>query len=63
LNKKRAVEEGFVGSAGAAGAVGDGKVVGENVRTIQEAVEEVQLRPEDYEDVTDWTTVGFRYRY
>ncbi|KAG9252962.1 major facilitator superfamily domain-containing protein [Emericellopsis atlantica] len=63
LNKKRAAVEGFVGSAGAAGAVGDGKVIGEDVRNVQQVVEEVQLRPEDYEDVTDWKTVGFRYRY
>lgn len=62
LNKKRAAEEGFVGSAGASGAVADGKVAGMEGRTVQEAVAEVQLRPEDYEDVTDWKTVGFRYR-
>ena len=28
----------------------------------QVLAEEVQLRPEDYDDVTDWKTVGFRYR-
>ncbi|KAI0018921.1 major facilitator superfamily domain-containing protein [Xylariomycetidae sp. FL0641] len=62
-NKRRQREEGVEGSSGAAGAVGGGKVVNvENGRRIAEAVREVQLRPEDYEDVTDLKTFGFRYR-
>ncbi|KAJ4416565.1 hypothetical protein N0V82_006687 [Gnomoniopsis sp. IMI 355080] len=61
MNKKRAREEGFEGSAGAAGAVGGGKVV-DVAADGREAVGEVELRSEDYEDVTDWETAGFRYR-
>lgn len=61
-NARRARVEGFVGSAGAAGAVGEsGKVV--DVATAgADAVGEVELRQEDYEDVTDWQIRGFRYR-
>lgn len=62
VNAKRAREEGFVGSAGAAGAVGGGKVVDVAVDGGREAAGEVELRTEDYEDVTDWEMVGFRYR-
>jgi MFS family permease len=74
VNGKRAREEGFVGDAGLAGAVAGGKVVmdgeegegeggGERGRVdVERAVEEVRLRPEDYEDVTDWEMPGFRYR-
>ncbi|PVI04871.1 MFS general substrate transporter [Periconia macrospinosa] len=65
VNKKREREEGIVGSAGAAGAVGGGKVVDPNA-ALQDGVEaanNVQLQPEDYEDVTDWNTFGFRYRF
>ena len=64
-NARRAREEGFVGSAGAAGAVAGGKVAEEMSGRDADAgaaVGRVQLRPEDYEDVTDWNTVGFRYR-
>ncbi|KAL7620092.1 hypothetical protein AAE478_010642 [Parahypoxylon ruwenzoriense] len=63
VNKRRQQEEGFQGNAGTSGAVAGGKVVdivgGLNVT---EAVNEIRLRPEDYEDVTDWKTFGFRYR-
>ncbi|KAK2601613.1 hypothetical protein QQS21_004848 [Conoideocrella luteorostrata] len=63
VNAKRTREEGFEGSAGAAGAVADGKMPTQLTgREVAEAAAEVQLRPEDYEDVTDWKTVGFRYR-
>lgn len=59
-NKRRATEEGFEGSAGAAGAVGEsGKVVDGRGAV---GVGEVELRSEDYEDVTDWQIRGFRYR-
>ncbi|KAI1487417.1 major facilitator superfamily domain-containing protein [Biscogniauxia mediterranea] len=62
-NARRRREEGVEGSAGAAGAVGGGKVADvADGRRVAEAVGEVQLRPEDYEDVTDWNTFGFRYR-
>lgn len=57
-NARRSKREGFVGSAGASGAVGEsGKVVDSTA-----AVGEVELRSEDYEDVTDWEIRGFRYR-
>ncbi|KAH7018062.1 allantoate permease [Microdochium trichocladiopsis] len=71
VNKRRQREEGIEGSSGAAGAVGGGKVVddgnvvasvGGDVNGQQQGGREVQLRPEDYEDVTDWNTFGFRYR-
>lgn len=63
LNKKRQQAEGIEGSAGASGAVGGGKVIDvADRRNINEVVNEIQLRPEDYEDVTDWKTFGFRYR-
>lgn len=64
MNRRRTREEGFEGNAGAAGAVVDGKMVAATgVQDMGEAATEIQLRPEDYEDVTDWKTVGFRYRF
>ncbi|TDZ35519.1 putative transporter [Colletotrichum spinosum] len=64
LNAKRTREEGFEGSAGGAGAVGGGKVMqGDgDANDVADMVDQVELRPEDYEDVTDWKTAGFRYR-
>ncbi|KAI1424295.1 major facilitator superfamily domain-containing protein [Xylaria sp. FL1777] len=63
VNRQRRNREGVEGSAGASGAVGDGKVVDVRAgRSVGDAVGEVRLRPEDYEDVTDWNTFGFRYR-
>jgi len=64
LNAKRTKEEGFEGSASSAGALSSGKVpeVVGGSKDVAQAVTEVQLRPEDYDDVTDWNTVGFRYR-
>lgn len=63
VNGRRAREEGFEGSAGASGAVGDGKVVdGVGAGAGTGAVGVVELRSRDYEDVTDWQTPGFRYR-
>ena len=63
-NKKRQAEEGIEGSAGASGAVGGGKIieVTEGSGNVNEALGRIQLRPEDYDDVTDWNTYGFRYR-
>lgn len=62
VNAKRAREEGFVGSAGASGAVGGGKVVDVTVDGGSESAGGLELRSEDYEDVTDWEMAGFRYR-
>lgn len=63
LNAKRTREEGFAGSASSAGALSSGKVPEvAGGKDVAQAVTEVQLRPEDYDDVTDWNTVGFRYR-
>jgi MFS family permease len=63
LNLKRTREEGFVGSASSAGALAGGKVADvANGKDVAEVATEVQLRLEDYDDVTDWKTVGFRYR-
>ncbi|KAF2703531.1 MFS general substrate transporter [Pleomassaria siparia CBS 279.74] len=63
LNKKRERDEGIVGSSGTSGAVGGGKVVDATVGGHgTEAMNAVQLQPEDYEDTTDWKTFGFRYR-
>ncbi|KAM0270053.1 hypothetical protein ACHAQH_009553 [Verticillium albo-atrum] len=58
-------EEGFEGTAGGSGAVAGGRVVGDdnNSRDVGGMVDQVELRPEDYDDMTDWKTVGFRYRY
>jgi MFS family permease len=63
INLKRMREEGFEGSASSAGALAGGKAREvSNGKDVAEVVTEVQLRPEDYDDVTDWKTVGFRYR-
>ncbi|KAH8179206.1 major facilitator superfamily protein [Sarocladium implicatum] len=63
MNAKRIKEEGFEGSMGTSGALSGGKVVDDgDGRNVEQTVGEVHVRPEDYEDVTDWNTVGFRYR-
>lgn len=64
VNAHRVRREGFEGSSGNSGAVG-GKVLdsNRNSRNVVDVVHQVRLRSEDYEDVTDWKTVGFRYRY
>jgi len=63
LNLKRTREEGFEGSASSGGALAGGKVPEvASGKDVAEVVTEVQLRAEDYDDVTDWETVGFRYR-
>ncbi|KAK3685230.1 major facilitator superfamily transporter [Podospora appendiculata] len=66
LNARRIREEGFVGSAGDAGVVGRWR--GASLEALQEfGAAEVDNRADqrlgDYEDATDWQTVGFRYRY
>ena len=64
MNARRVRVEGFVGSAGNAGAVGGGKVldIGQSARNVAQIVNRVALVPTDYEDITDWKTPGFRYR-
>ncbi|KAI1170044.1 MFS general substrate transporter [Nemania sp. FL0916] len=63
INRRRQKREGVGGSAGSSGAVGGGKVVDIGPsQTANEALGELRLRPEDYDDVTDWNTFGFRYR-
>lgn len=63
FNRKRDREEGVQGTATLAGAVG-GKVVNERQdgNDVSVLVQSVELQAEDYEDATDWNTVGFRYR-
>jgi hypothetical protein len=62
LNTKREREEGVKGNAGA-GRVVAGKVVDEvDARKLGTRLGRIELRAEDYDDVTDWKTFGFRYR-
>ena len=63
-NARRMRLEGFEGSAGNAGAVG-GKASNpdHNSASVVDMVNQVELVSDDYEDVTDWKTAGFRYRY
>lgn len=63
LNKTRDRDEGVQASAAVSGAVAGGKLANvQNKSDIVEAVRNVALQPEDYDDVSDWKTVGFRYR-
>ncbi|KAJ4361986.1 hypothetical protein N0V83_010927 [Neocucurbitaria cava] len=63
MNTKREREEGVKGSAGAGGVVAGGKMVDEaDQRNLSSRVGEIELIAEDYDDVTDWKTFGFRYR-
>jgi hypothetical protein len=64
MNTRRTRLEGFEGSSGNAGAVG-GKVLGgdQDSKNVADMVTRVQVVSDDYEDVTDWKTPGFRYRY
>ena len=51
------------GSAGAGGIVAGGKLADvDDGRNLAEHAGEVELQAEDYDDVTDWKTFGFRYR-
>lgn len=63
MNARREKIEGVKGSAGAAGVVGEGKLadIGD-ARNLAERAGQVELRAEDWDDVTDWKTFGFRYR-
>ncbi|KAI1117694.1 MFS general substrate transporter [Nemania sp. NC0429] len=63
VNLRRQRAEGVEGSAGASGAVGGGNVIDVPPGcSAGEVVGDLRLRPEDYEDVTDWHAFGFRYR-
>ncbi|KAI5859962.1 putative allantoate permease [Durotheca rogersii] len=63
VNNRRRREEGIEGSAGTSGAIGGGKVIDvADGHGATEAANEIRLRPEDYDDITDWKTLGFRYR-
>lgn len=63
MNTRRESIEGVKGSAGTAGAVAGGKIAEDgDDRHLAERVGEVELRAEDWDDVTDWKTFGFRYR-
>ncbi|KAG5923441.1 hypothetical protein E4U61_003342 [Claviceps capensis] len=64
VNAERARREGFQGSAGASGAMAEGKTATQQFTTgeVAKAAMEFQLRPEEEEDVTDWEMAGFRYR-
>ncbi|PSN67372.1 major facilitator superfamily transporter [Corynespora cassiicola Philippines] len=61
MNAKREREEGIKGSAGAGGVVAGGKLA-DDADQAGVAVGTVELQAEDYDDVTDWKTFGFRYR-
>lgn len=66
MNIERTKREGIAGSAGTAGAVSDRKIdsaaSGGADGDVAALVRTVELNDADYEDVTDWNTVGFRYR-
>jgi hypothetical protein len=63
MNAKREREEGVKGSAGAGGVVAGGKMADETDQgDISARFGQVELQAEDYDDVTDWKTFGFRYR-
>lgn len=63
MNSRRIKTEGFEGSSGSAGIINSGKdQIGVEESDVNKAVQEVQLTSEDFEDVTDWKMVGFRYR-
>ena len=62
-NRRREKTEGIKGSAGAGGVVAGGKLADvADERNLAEHAGEVELRAEDFDDVTDWNTYGFRYR-
>lgn len=62
MNVRRTRVEGVAGSAGAAGVVDVKTVCAIDQRRVDEAVENFQPVEGNEEDVTDWNTVGFRYR-
>lgn len=62
-NTKRERVEGVKGSAGAGGVVAGGKMADDmDGQNLTARVAQIELRAEDYDDVTDWKTFGFRYR-
>lgn len=63
MNTKRDCKEGIQGSSGFSGIVAGGTVTElNNKNSVVDAVRNVALQLEDYDDVTDWKTFGFRYR-
>ncbi|ETN41456.1 uncharacterized protein HMPREF1541_03392 [Cyphellophora europaea CBS 101466] len=63
MNHRREKLEGVKGSSGAGGIVAGGKLADvDDGRNLAEHAGEVELQAEDYDDVTDWKTFGFRYR-
>lgn len=63
MNNRREKDECVKGSAGAGGMVAGGKLADlADDKHLAEHTGEIQLRPEDYDDVTDLKTFGFRYR-
>ena len=64
MNSRRVCQEGFEGSAGNAGAICGGKAVDNaNESEVVDMADQARLVSADDEDVTDWKTPGFRYRY
>lgn len=64
MNARRVRREGFEGSAGNSGAISC-KPADQDTdsRNVVDMVAGAQLASEDYADITDWKTEGFRYRY
>jgi hypothetical protein len=61
MNTERDREEGVQGNTSTGGVVAGGKITDEDDARVLTA-RTVELRPEDYDDVTDLKTFGFRYR-
>lgn len=62
-NAHRVRQEGFEGSAGNSGAINGKPVDDRDSRNVVEIANRVELSAQDYADITDWKTEGFRYRY
>ncbi|KAK6365543.1 hypothetical protein LTS17_011262 [Exophiala oligosperma] len=63
MNHRRERTEGVKGSAGANGVVAGDKLADlPDDKHLATRTTGIQLRPEDYDDVTDLKTFGFRYR-
>ncbi|CAG9998578.1 unnamed protein product [Clonostachys byssicola] len=63
INRRRTIKEGIEGNAGTSGVLKNGKVATTITEsTLRQATNEPSPELEADEDVTDWETVGFRYR-
>uniref|UniRef100_A0A8H7KBV0 Major facilitator superfamily (MFS) profile domain-containing protein n=1 Tax=Bionectria ochroleuca TaxID=29856 RepID=A0A8H7KBV0_BIOOC len=63
INKRRTIEEGIEGNAGTAGVLKNGKLATTITEsTLHNTANEPRPELEADDDVTDWETVGFRYR-